>query len=652
MRRSAQVVAALAPAVVLAGAGVWLNRFTLIDDGVTLVTSLYGGPLSAFTVPDTGRYVPFYFMLPWLMMWVLPPQPWSFSLVNGLFLVVGAWQVALMARRLAGPWAAVAAAWMFGLGLTTVENVFTLGKAEPKQLVFWLGVLLLLGRTMRDVDNSPMPLETPLMLACAAAAVLFKETAVLLWPPLFFVAILTWRERRALDPRHVRRRVRLLVAAAIPLGVTTVMVLAHGMRQGSYARERVVGSSPLLGLLDPRLPTHDALLATLLVSGLLGGVFLIARRDEAAFAGLLLLQLGAIVAFFAAIRASMLYYYLPAVALAAVLLSAALFAATTGHALWRVAAGTVIVFLVACGASRTLAGAWGLAGWSRLYDRLTAAVVTARPPRVLFHRAGSEETLFEARLVWDGLHKVPVRVGTLDGGPALEADAFTRRDLRAGDWIMEQFGSLANEAIPFRDMNATRPVEHALIDPAGRARLPVRLVRAYRSEFPVPPQALTPRWSDWAHIEWRIYEVAETPHVVVEGLDDDDWMGGSARLWIHGDQREPVTLRFTPFVHPGSGVYDNELLVYAGETLVTRCAAARHAVLSCTVDPARGQRDAAGTGWSRWDLRAAKTFSPKALGVSADPRSLSFNFAATWDGRSDPAGAPRESPAAVGAARR
>ena len=108
------------------------------------------------------------------------------------------------------------------------------------------------------------------------------------------------------------------------------------------------------------------------------------------------------------------------------------------------------------------------------------------------------------------------------------------------------------------------------------------------------------------------HEVAETPRLVVEGLDDDDWMRGSARLWLRGDQREPVTLRFTPFVHPGSGVYDNELLVYAGETLVTRCAAPRHAVLSCTVDPTRGQPDGAGTGWTRWELRAAKTFSRNA----------------------------------------
>jgi hypothetical protein len=35
--------------------------------------------------------------------------------------------------------------------------------------------------------------------------------------------------------------------------------------------------------------------------------------------------------------------------------------------------------------------------------------------------------------------------------------------------------------------------------------------------------------------------------------------------------------------------------------------------------------------WVSLDLVAARTFSPKQLGLSPDPRDLSFNFAPTWE---------------------
>jgi hypothetical protein len=609
-------------------ASIALNRFALIDDGVTLLRAR-GELVDAFRLPDSGRYVPFYWAFHWLLMRVLPEQPWSFSLANAGFLLVAAWQVQRLGQALWSPLAGIVAAWLFGLNLSTVENAFTLGKAEPKQVVFWLAALILLGRAQRGTDDRMTPFEAPCMVLCVLAATLFKETAVLLWAPLSLFAGLTLRSWSDLQPADRRRRVRLVVAAAIPLAMSTCLVLSHGVARGSYARERII-SGPSLQPLG--FPAHDALLASVLAAGLVGGIYLLVRPHERALVGLLSLQLAVVVVFFGMLRVWMPYVYLTAMALAAVLLSAALVWLGRRRLAVQIVVGSVILFLVVGGIARSVAGGSALAGWSRLYERLTQAVVVEQPRRVVFYRSGSWETHIEARTFWEFLHNIPLTVAVLeaDAEPGIPSVSF--RDLRPGDWILEQFGTARNVDVPFRDVGVTRPLAHGLISPAGGGLLPLRLLHDFRARFPLPPRGLAPLGSARSQLQWRISEVTDVPRVALTGLDDDHWMRASASIWIRAGAPGPFTLHFFPFVHGRAGeAYDNELMVLVGDVLIARCPARDPAVSRCTFEPAAAHAGVGGESWSRFSLRAANVFSPRALGASPDPRELSFNLGPTWE---------------------
>ena len=627
---------ALAPAVIIVLFSIKLNHFAFLDDGVTLLTTR-GTVLDAFRMPDHGRYFPFYIAFHVVLMSVLPPQPWSFSLANGVLLLVGAWQVQRFARLLAGRLAGIAAAWLFVLNLSTVENIFTLSKAEPKQLVFWLATLTLLGRALKGTEDRLTRFEAPLMFFCATATVFFKETGLLLWFPLSLFAGMTWRTWSASHPELRQRRLGLLVAGVLPLALSTAIVFTYGIRRGSYAREQVIGGAER-ALFPPPLPGHDVLLASVLVAGLIGGLFfIVGSAKERGLVALLWVQLAAFAAFFAALRAWMPYFYLTGVALAAVLLSAALLNPAIRAPAIRTAAAAVILFVIGGGITRSVAGASALAGWSSLYDRLTTTVVTERPPRVFFHRTGSWEVHVEARMFWEALHGLRIVVGVLDADPAPYVPAVTRRDLRAGDWIIEQFGTPRNVEVPFRDLGATRPLHHGLINRDGTF-LPLRLVHTFRAEFPVPPRGLSLLRLRRTYLQWQIYQVTETPRLIFEGLDEDDWMGRSARLWIRAPVAGPVAVRFRPFVHvPSGGRYANELLVYAGDTVIARCPVADQGVSRCAFGPMRAPDEDDVERWAVLDLRAATTFVPRGLGVTPDTGNFSFNFGPT---REPPIAAP------------
>jgi hypothetical protein len=68
------------------------------------------------------------------------------SIWNSLFLVMARLQVWWLAARLGSVSASILATWLYTLTLPTIENAFTFGKAEPKQLVFWLAAVMLLAR--------------------------------------------------------------------------------------------------------------------------------------------------------------------------------------------------------------------------------------------------------------------------------------------------------------------------------------------------------------------------------------------------------------------------------------------------------------------------------------------------------------------------
>jgi hypothetical protein len=282
----------------------------------------------------------------------------------------------------------------------------------------------------------------------------------------------------------------------------------------------------------------DAILALLLLAGLVAGLVLLAstRRPSAM---LVLAQLAAIAGFYTYYRATSPYYYYPAVALAAVLMGASLFPSGQRRTVWTMAATALAAVFLAYGGVRGVTGAWALTGWSWLHDQLVAAVVAGRPPRALFYQSGSIEVYYEAALVWEHVHGLRVMTGVLEpteewkAPPSLPGVAM--RDLQPGDWILEQFGARHNSSLPLRDLNVTRSTEHALMGPSGNSLLPIRLLHQYEARFryPTRPFNLLPRRAGF--LQWRVYEVTDRPRITLEGHGARGHARGPARDSRPGD---------------------------------------------------------------------------------------------------------------------
>ena len=623
---------AVAPAVVLAALAVLLNHFALLDDWVNLAQT-QGDFLGNFRIHDSGRFNFFYLLFHWVVVRVLAPEPWALSVANGLCVVAGAWQVYRLTRRLgAAALGGVVAAWLFTLNISTAENLFTLGKPEPKQLVGWLLALALFAHALEGVEDRWRRYEAPLMAVAAASSILFKETGLLLAAPLAVFALVTATDWRGARAEARRRRVALMVACAIPLSGGLAMTVAYGLRKGTYAHDQVMSRPLRLADFDLALFRSDATLALLLLAGLAAGVILLASGRRTAVM-LVLAQLAAIAGFYTYYRSAGPYYYYPAAALAAVLIGARLFPWRQRGRVWMIAAVAIASVFLAYGGVRSTTGAWALTRWSWLHDRLVAAVVEGRPPRALFYESGSAEVHHEASIVWEGVHRLPLMTGVLEPAEAWKAPprGVSVRDLARGDWILEQFGSWRNASVPLRDLNVTRSTEHALMGPAGTSLLPIRLLHQYEVRFWYPTRSfeLVPRWPGF--LQWRVYEVTDRPRVTLEGLADGRWMEHGATLWVRRGALSQVTLRFSPFVHaPLGGFFDNELTVRLGEHVLARCPVRSPGTAECRVKLAPLEAPH-GDEWVSLDLIPARTFSPRRLGLSSDPRDLSFNFAPTWE---------------------
>ncbi len=624
-----ELVLALLPALLMAGAGIFLNHFALIDDGVQIFTAK--GRIGAIFVTDGGRFFPLYWLYTWIMVRLLPIQPWAFSMVNGAFLLIAVGQIWALTRRWRGPLAGILAAWLFALNLATVENLFTLGKSEPKQLVFWLLALNVLATAVYDEQEPAHPRRDAVTLSLAVfASLMIKETGILFAAPLGLFVLLTALSWKRLTPALRRHRLGLLLAAILPLAFSLFMTLRIGLRHDSYTRQQVFAKAFTTYALVPVFD-NDRVLALMILTGLVAGLLLLLARATVhrRFAALLFVQFCALAGFFTLIQANTIYYYYPAAALSSVFIGAALFPpAPSKRRLWTgaIVASTALVFCI----SLTLAGASALTSWSWLYGRLTSAVERGKPSRALFYQAGSQEVHQEAKVTWNLLRRIPVKVGVLATPGYAEPDiqVVQPRDLQPGDWIMEEFGTPDNSRIPFRDMTVNLTPNYGLVYPDGQTLLPIRLVEQNTARFRLPVTRWVPFSGPKGYLQWRIFAVTEAPRFLVEGIDADRWMEKSATVWLKAGA-PAATLRFQPYVPP-QGLSGSHLLILAGAQQVADCPVSATGITQCRIDPAKVGAEHVKDGWIHLDLRASQTFCPKTLGISADTRNFSYNFAPTW----------------------
>ena len=466
---------ALFPALMVFIASVIYNRFTLVDDGMVLEVSTRHAFSDLLTPTGAGRFFPAYWIYHWLMFHLLPAQAWVPALANGMLLLLTVALVYLLARRMAGPWAGVAAGWLLCLNFATAETLFTLSKSEIKQAPLLLGVILLLDDLLagRRAPTWKLFLALP---ALAVLATLFKETGILLAVPLV-IALLS---PTGPPGKSVRGP---MVATLVSLALCIPPIFIWGMKAGGYARATVFHEySPSRGFDRALLLVPNAQLALLLLAGLAGAMWLwrvndAARRRLPLLCGVCMALFGGL---YLRTRLAHPYYFFPAVCFAAPLM------ATGGAALWqaanrgrRVVIASGFSLLLLWGAQNLLLGASLLSGWGWLCESLRARVLVARPAAIWFDPVLGHDPVTGALLLWQGADRVSTTIGVYDGA----------RPPAEGDWYLSFRGPAANARVPFRGVALALPEPPAPQLPTGCTLAPLREFRISQPGFS--------RWPLW-----------------------------------------------------------------------------------------------------------------------------------------------------------
>ncbi len=631
--KAARVAVALFPAVVMWGLSVWLNHFALIDDWVDYFVGR--GPLyGALQAAQWGRFNFLHWIYFWAVAHIVGDSAASWSFLNGLSVNVAVLQVYGLTLRLGGSGlGAIGASWLFALNVATAENIFSLGKPEPRQIICILAVLLLLIRALGESGaRGSGHWEGAWLFISASSAILFKESGVLLAVPLVVVALITAAQWRVTGPLERRRRLVALAAAGVPVATGSLVAWFVGLRRGSYGREQILAAPMSLDNMNPALYESEAVLAVLIAGGILAGVALaLAPGKGRASAAIVLADVAAFAAFYTYARSASPYFYFTAAGPAMCLIGSFLLPAERKGPWRRVAGMAVVGVFLALGGVRAMATGSALSAWSWLHHHVVRAVADGRPRRVVFHQSGHAELYIQAYFAWALVGDLPIEIGVLDSPHKVDpVKAVASHELRPGDWIMEEFGSPQNVGLPLRGLQATRSLDDGLMGSAGAPLLPIRLMHAYKASFSYPSGAFDLHPGRRHFLEWRIYEVTERPLIILSGLSGGRWMERAARLWIRPKQVECVALRFWPFdgaVRAGSERL--ELIVRDGGRTLHRCPSAPAGVSTCIVDT-RGL-GSADVDWIGLELHSSFAVSPLSLGRSADPRALSFNFSPTWE---------------------
>ena len=589
-------------------------NFALLDDGMTIQVAL--GPVTqGFKPGPTGRFMPLYWLYYWLLVRILPVAPWAFALGNTAVMTLTAWVAYRLAKRLSGRFAGVVAAWLLVFSLPFIENLYTYGKQEPRHALSWLLLLMVLVRAVERPWRASIAALAG--LGAGLACTLSKETGVLLAAPAGAILLVWLRSRRRATEKLPTGAALAAISAGIP-AVLLVLTLALTNRDpGNYSQTLLFhGSGGLFHWREVFL--SEVALTPLLVGALASAIWLLwmSRSPRRISFLALTAALLALLGFFVLLPVVKIYYLLPLVCLAAVMVGCC--AGELSAAKHRLPALTTVAVLTIVGLSSSVLYARAFTSWSWLYAQLGNTVAAGRPNRVLFHEAGSLEVHFEADLMWRQQAGIPVSVGVLGCHlPEPGISCLTERDLTPGDWIIEQFGDpICNRRIPVRDFGAARPLEEAILN-EGKARLPATQVVRHRAAFRCPASLLIGRRT---FIEWRIYQVTSVPRVAWQGLTSDGWMTGESSLWLRPAGVREVLLPMWAYLPPGT---QNQMTVRSAGRVISLCPG-NITLLECRIPLAGLAADSA--GWIELRLMADSYLIPREHRRRGDPRQLSFNL--------------------------
>jgi hypothetical protein len=198
-------------------------NFGLLDDAVTFQT-VDGTHQTGLDLWDlqSGRSRPLYWLY-WLVVRVIAGSHAEFYFViNTLLLLSTLWLVQRLIDRLGGKQVHfLITGFVFLLSTPTIENYYTLSKAEPLQMLLILLAFVLLARTIQSAPQLRQAIFTVVVATVILAAALVKETTAVLLPFAAILLLLGYLFR--VDPSV--RRFLLLFLAASALGVAAFLAI-------------------------------------------------------------------------------------------------------------------------------------------------------------------------------------------------------------------------------------------------------------------------------------------------------------------------------------------------------------------------------------------------------------------------------------------
>jgi len=193
-------------------------QFGLLDDGLMLerVTDILSNDFSMRYDLQAGRFRPIYWLYFTLIFIVAGMRPFWFFFSHLILFLVLLLQIRLLMKKMnADNKQILIASLIFIFSMPIIENFYTLGKGEPLQLVFLLSALVCFEELKNSIKKGERWLASILTFIFILAAILVKETAILIAPLAAVWFGYTWIKRNQYS-EHIRKTILvfLLIATA------------------------------------------------------------------------------------------------------------------------------------------------------------------------------------------------------------------------------------------------------------------------------------------------------------------------------------------------------------------------------------------------------------------------------------------------------
>lgn len=261
-------------------------QFGLLDDGAMLeeVRKILSGDCSMANDLQAGRFRPLYWGYFSLIYSIAGASPfWFFFGHMTLFLII-VFEILILIKQMRGEqWQGLLACLIFIFSMPIIENFYTLSKGEPLQMVFLLLGLIGFGKIQHPSDNhSKWPLYV-LIFFSILAAMLVKETTMVLLPiAVLWTGISFFLNRQ--ETKYIKRT-NLGFVGMIALAIAAAFLLRSGWAgpsviEGTYTARYELSLISLISKVARWLTLYAFYFHYLLPLALIALIAYLSNRDQ------------------------------------------------------------------------------------------------------------------------------------------------------------------------------------------------------------------------------------------------------------------------------------------------------------------------------------------------------------------------------------